>query len=64
MGYWWVNQGRAPKQQREGGYLWAPKREKDGRIFQHHVNVSLLNIGDTVYCYSDGAVRGWCEVVS
>ena len=30
MAYWWVNQGQTYEQERAGGYLWSPKRAKDG----------------------------------
>jgi hypothetical protein len=28
--YWWVNQNQTFRQEIEGGYLWSPKRNKNG----------------------------------
>ena len=28
MRYWWVNQGQTYREEREGGYLWSPKRKR------------------------------------
>jgi hypothetical protein len=30
--FWWVNQSKTFQEEREGGYLWALKRGKDGKI--------------------------------
>lgn len=30
MRYWWVNQNQIFRQEIEGGYLWSPKRNKNG----------------------------------
>jgi len=30
MRYWWVNQNQTFRQEIEGGYLWSPKRNKNG----------------------------------
>ena len=30
MAFWWVNPGQTYEQERAGGYLWAPKRVKNG----------------------------------
>src|SRR6478735_3015766 len=41
-GLWWVNQGSTYRQEREGGYVWAPKVTKAGHAVAHHVAVSRL----------------------
>jgi hypothetical protein len=28
--YWWVNQNQTFRQEIDGGYLWSPKRNKNG----------------------------------
>ena len=30
MRYWWVNQNQTFRQELDGGYLWSPKRNKNG----------------------------------
>jgi hypothetical protein len=35
MAYWWVSQNRTFRQEREGGYLWAPKTGSGGVVFTH-----------------------------
>jgi MoxR-like ATPase len=56
-GLWWVNQGATFRQERQGGYVWAPKLTKAGRPAAHHVAVSQLRVGQTVVHYADGAIR-------
>ena len=56
-GLWWVNQGSTYRQERDGGYVWAPKVTKAGHAVAHHVAVSKLRVGQMIVHYSDGAVR-------
>ena len=51
MKYWWVNQGQTFEQEISGGYLWAPKREKDGRRSQFYDNLRLVSPGDLILSY-------------
>jgi 5-methylcytosine-specific restriction enzyme B len=55
--YWWVNQGQTHKEEKEGGYLWAPKQAKSGTIFAHHRNLIHAKIGDLVFAYSAGEIK-------
>ena len=57
MEYWWVNQGDSYKQERQGGYVWAPQRMRDGRTAGHHANVRRVSRGDIVIHYAKGAIR-------
>ena len=54
---WWVNQGQSYSRAVAGGYLWAPKRNKDGHTFVHWTNMARLQPGDRVIHYANGAVR-------
>lgn len=54
---WWVNQGSTYKQERDGGYVWAPKVTKAGHPVAHHVAVSQLRVGQQLVHYSASAVR-------
>jgi 5-methylcytosine-specific restriction enzyme B len=50
--HWWVNQGQTYKQEKEGGFLWAPQKSKQGIALPHHVNLVNARPGDVVFCYS------------
>jgi 5-methylcytosine-specific restriction enzyme B len=52
INYWWVNQGQTYKQEKVGGFLWAPQKSKQGRPLPHHVNLVNSRPGDIVFCYS------------
>lgn len=54
--WWWVNQGRTYKQERAGGYIWAPEKGKDGQDIFHHMNVSKVRAGDIIFHYVDGKI--------
>ncbi len=54
---WWVNQGASYKEERDGGYIWAPQRTKDGRQLAHHHAVAKVREGDRIFHYSKGALR-------
>ena len=55
---WWVNEGTTYRQQKAGGYLWAPTTNKQGTALAHHRNVMRLKPGDLVLRYSNGEIRG------
>ena len=57
MPAWWVNQGSTYAQERKGGYVWAPMKNKAGHPVQHHTNVSRLQPGDTIIHYAEGSIR-------
>ncbi len=54
---WWVNQGASYKEERDGGYIWAPQRTKDGRQLAHHQAVAQVREGDWIFHYSKSALR-------
>ncbi|MFG6117931.1 McrB family protein [Thalassobacillus sp. B23F22_16] len=60
--YWWVNQGQTAKDEVEGGFLWAPKKNKQGTPLTHHTDLLKANPGDVVFAYSQGAIHSICEV--
>lgn len=55
--FWWVNQGQSYLDERDGGYLWAPQRNKQGRELAHHVRLLDPKVGDIVFCYSKLEVK-------
>jgi|TARA_B100001105_G_C22045735_1_gene296014 putative restriction endonuclease len=62
--YYWVNQGKTYKQEREGGYLWAPTANKSGNTAFHWHNMTRLNLGDVVLNYHKGFILGYCIILS
>ncbi len=61
---WWVNQGQSFAPEREGGYVWAPVLQKNGRPAQHHTSVSKLRTGDVVLSYSKKKIRSISAVTA
>ena len=59
---WWVNQGTTYTQEREGGYLWAPKQGQGGQTVPHHRNMASVELGDLILHYSQGALRAVSQV--
>ncbi|MCW1824934.1 MULTISPECIES: McrB family protein [Mycolicibacterium] len=59
---WWVNQGTSYKEQRAGGFLWAPMLNKVGRPERHWDSMDELREGDVVLHYSNGFLRAVSHV--
>jgi len=51
MRYWWVNQNQTYKQERAGGYLWSPKRNRNGARNQSYENMREVAPGDLVFSF-------------
>ena len=51
MAYWWVSQNKTFKEEFDGGYLWAPKANKNGRTFHHWDSMSKVRAGDIIFSY-------------
>lgn len=51
---WLVTQGRNYTAERNGGYIWAPKRAKDGSERFFWTNITKINQGDIIIHYSGG----------
>jgi putative restriction endonuclease len=62
--FYWVNQGKTYKEEREGGYLWAPIKNDKGSSFFHWSNMKKLNPGNVVYNYFKGYLVGYCIIKS
>ncbi|MBS4201310.1 AAA family ATPase [Bacillus sp. FJAT-49732] len=60
--FWWVNQGQSAKAETAGGFLWAPKRAKNGAALAHHTDLVKAKSGDVVFAYSNSAIRYICIV--
>lgn len=55
--FWWVNQGQTYKQERPGGYLWAPFAAKDGGRVRHWDSMADPVPGDLVLHYWGQAIQ-------
>ena len=53
MRYWWVNQNQTYKAEVGGGYIWSPKRNKNGARNQFYENMREVAPGDLVFSFRD-----------
>lgn len=53
MRYWWVNQNQTYKHEVSGGYLWSPKRNKNGHLNPFYEFMKEVAPGDIVFSFSD-----------
>jgi hypothetical protein len=51
--YWWVNQNQTYRAEVSGGYLWSPKRNKNGARNQFYDNMRLVSPADLVLSLRD-----------
>jgi HNH endonuclease len=67
MSYWWVNQNQTFRQEIAGGYLWSPKRNKNGHRSPFYEFMREACPGDIVFSFFDtriaavGIVSGYCR---
>lgn len=68
MRYWWVNQGQTYREERQGGYLWSPKRKR-GRNGEATVRNPFYEYmrevapGDMVFSFRDGHIVS-CGIIT
>jgi len=58
MSSWWVNHKQTFRHEFQGGYLWSPKRRRDGGRNIFYDFMRLVRPGDTVISYADGEIKG------
>jgi putative restriction endonuclease len=51
MKFYWVNQKQTFQEESEGGFLWAPQKNKKGNSNWHWSNLEKVRPGDVVFCY-------------
>jgi hypothetical protein len=56
VAYWWVNQGQTWRHEVFGGFLWSPKRNRDGSRSVSYDAMTLVRPGDVVLSYFAGGV--------
>ena len=52
MAYWWVNQNQTAQHEIPGGYMWSPKRKRNGARNQFYENMKAVQAGDIVFSYA------------
>lgn len=57
MANWWVNHKQTYNEETEGGYIWSPKRDKNGARNQTYDNMALVEPGDLVFSYAFQQIR-------
>jgi putative restriction endonuclease len=53
MNYWWVNQNQTHRQEIAGGYMWSPKKNKNGANNVFYDNMTKVSPGDLVFSFFD-----------
>tara|TARA_B100000925_G_C21688830_1_gene337285 strand:- start:130 stop:375 length:246 start_codon:yes stop_codon:yes gene_type:complete len=64
MKYWWVNQNQTFNQEFNGGYMWFPKRNKNGAFNQFYENMTLVQPGDIVFSFHSTKIPAMGRITS
>lgn len=64
MRYWWVNQNQTFRHEVPGGYLWSPKRNKNGRLNPFYEFMKEVSPGDIVFSFADTKIPAMGVAVS
>ncbi|MEJ2137044.1 MAG: hypothetical protein P8X86_17595 [Desulfofustis sp.] len=51
MNYWWVNQNQTHEQEIEGGFMWSPKKKRNGGNNEFYNNMARVAPGDIVFSF-------------
>ncbi|HVI57913.1 MAG TPA: HNH endonuclease [Luteimonas sp.] len=57
MRYWWVNQNQTYRHEVPGGYLWSPKRNRNGGRNPFYDFMREVAPGDVVFSFSDTCIK-------
>ncbi len=57
MRYWWVNQKQTFRHEVPGGYLWSPKRNRNGARNPFYDFMREVVPGDAVFSFADGLIK-------
>ena len=57
MRFWWVNQKQTYQHEVPGGYLWSPKRKRNGARNPFYEYMREVSPGDIVFSFADGAIK-------
>lgn len=53
MRYWWVNQNQTFRHEVSGGYLWSPKKNKNGHLNPFYEFMKEVSPGDIIFSFAD-----------
>lgn len=53
MRYWWVNQNQTYRHEVPGGYLWSPKKTRNGRRNPFYEFMKEVSPGDIIFSFAD-----------
>lgn len=56
MNYWWVNQKQTHRHEIGEGYMWSPKRQKDGSKNFSYEYMKHIQPGDIVFSYAHASI--------
>jgi putative restriction endonuclease len=62
--YWWVNQNQTYNEESGGGYLWSPKRNKNGSRSRFYDNMREVSPGDQIFSYRNTAIAAVSNATS
>ena len=57
MRYWWVNQNQTYRHETQGGFLWSPKRNRDGRRSKFYDNMMEVQAGDLILSFCNTQIK-------
>lgn len=57
MKFWWVNHKQTAKKELGGGYIWAPKINKDNSYNQTYENLKYAAAGDIIFSYANVQIK-------
>mgnify|MGYP001549727670 CR=1 FL=1 len=57
MRYWWVNQNQTFRHEVPGGYLWSPKRNRNGGRNPFYDFMREVAPGDVVFSFADTLIK-------
>jgi putative restriction endonuclease len=57
MRYWWVNQNQTYRHEVTGGYLWSPKRNRNGGANPFYDSMREVALGDVVFSFADTRIK-------
>jgi len=56
INYWWVNHKQTFRAEIEGGYIWSPKKNKNGSKNQTYLNLPKTKPGDMVFSFAGAKI--------
>jgi hypothetical protein len=56
LSFWWVNHKQTYKEERDGGYVWSPKANRNGARNETYLNLTRTSVDDIVFSYAHGNI--------